>query len=148
MKKVLVAAFTICALFSVSSLFANNSGVGLGAVVFQGKKGKVFEVLAVTTNGTSYSSTFAITSGTSGYKDGLVIGVNVVDSYVADNMDNLATDIAKGDGEYLDALATLMKVEDKSAFKAKLQQNFTKIYTSKDVNSKEVVANIRDIQNS
>jgi hypothetical protein len=148
MKKILVIAFTICSVFAVSNVFASNAGVGLGAVVFQGKQGKVFEVLAITTNGTSYTSTFAITSGTSGYKDGLVIGVNVVDAYVADNMDNLATDIAKGDGEYLDALASLMKVENKDSFKSKLQKNFNKIYTTKDVTSKEVVANIKEIQNS
>lgn len=144
MKRLLVIAF----IFSVTGLYANNVGVGFGTAVFQGSKGKVSEVLAVTTNGTSYSSTFAITSGTSGYKDGLVIGVNVVDSYVADNMDSIANDIAKGDGEFIDALASLMKVTDKAAFKNKLHKNFNQIYTSKDVTSKEVVANIRNIQNS
>lgn len=148
MKRMLVIALSICSIFTVSDVFASNAGVGFGAVVFQGSKGKVSEILAVTTNGTSYSSTFAITLGTSGYKDGLVIGVNVVDAYVADNMDNLATDIAKGDGEYIDALAHLMKVSNKEAFKNKLHENFNQIYTTKDVTSKEVSKNIRTLQNS
>lgn len=147
MKKILIAVFTICSMFAVTSVFANNVGVGLGTIIFQGKKGKPIELLAATTNN-SYTNTFAITSGTSGYKEGLVIGDKVIEAYVADNMDNLATDIAKGDGEYLEALANLMKVENKNAFKEKLQKNFNKIYNTKDVTSKEVVLNIKQIQNS
>ena len=143
MKKVLLAVFALSMILVVSDVFANsNTGCGLGQVVMKGQKGKVFEVLAVTTNATFYTSTFAITTGTSGYKEGLVIGVNIVDVYVAENMDSLANDIAKGDGEYLDTLAHLMKVENKDTFKSTLHNNFNKIYTSKDVTSKEVVANI------
>ena len=63
-------------------------------------------------------------------------------------MENLATDIAKGEGEYVDTLAHLMKVDNKAAFRAKLQKNFDKIYTSKDIKSKEVSANIKNIYNS
>jgi len=60
-------------------------------------------------------------------------------------MDSLANDIAKGHGEYLDTLAHLMKVQNKDTFKNSLHKNFNKIYTSKDVTSKEVVANIKEI---
>lgn len=144
MKKVLVSLFALAITLMVSDVFANNVGCGFGTEILKGKKGKVFEVLAVTTNGTSASSTFAITSGTSGYKEGSAIGVNIVDVYVAENMESLANDIAKGDGEYLDTLAHLMKIENKVAFKNNLHKNFNKIYTSKDVTSKEVVANIKE----
>jgi len=145
MKKVLLAVFALCITLVASDLLANNTGCGFGAVLLKGQKGKVFEVLAVTTNTTSGSSTFAITTGTSGYREGQVIGVNIVDVYVAENMDSIANDIAKGDGEYLDTLAHLMKVENKDAFKSTLHNNFNKIYTSKDVTSKEVVANIIEL---
>jgi len=148
MKKSFVIAFAICVSFVASEVFANNVGCGFGSVLLKGKKGKVFEVLAVTTNGTSGSSTFAITTGTSGYKAGQAVGVNIVDEYIAQNMENLATDIAKGEGEYVDTLAHLMKVDNKTAFRAKLQKNFGKIYTSKDIKSKEVAANIKNIYNS
>jgi hypothetical protein len=148
MKKVLIATLMLFAAFIVTDAFANNVGCGFGTEILKGKKGKVMEVLAVTTNGTSGSSTFAITTGTSGYKEGSMIGVNIVDIYISENMDNLAADIAKGDGEYIDTLAHLMKVEDKQAFKNKLHQNFNKIYNSKDVQSKEVAANIKNVHNS
>lgn len=147
MKKVLAAVCALSVVFSASELFADNIGCGLGRLALKGKQGKVFEIVGMTLNAIG-TQTFAITSGTSGYKEGDVVGVNYVDVYVAENMDNLATDIAKGDGEYLNTLATMMKVENKNAFKDKLSKNFNKIYTSKDVTSGEVVANIRNIQNS
>ena len=142
MKKVLISLFALCMTLIVSDVFANNVGCGFGTVLLKGQKGKIFEILAVTTNGTSCSSTFAITTGTSGYGGASVVQVNLVDEYVAENMDSIANDIAKGDGEYLDTLAHLMKIENKDAFKSTLHNNFNKIYTSKDVTSKEVVANI------
>lgn len=148
MKRVLIIVFTVFTMLSVSNLFADNIGCGLGRLAMQGQQGKVFEILGVTTNNTFNTSTFAITSGTSGYKDGEVIGVNYVNAYVAQNMDNLATDIAKGDGEYLNTLATLMKIENKQAFKDNLNKNFCNIFTSKDITSDEVVANIYKIKNS
>lgn len=144
MKK-LVVVFALCFTFIASNLFANNAGVGIGTVLLKGKQGKVMELIATCLNGLCGNGTFAITTGTLGYKEGAVIGVNIVDVYVAENMDSLANDIAKGDGEYLDTLAHLMKVENKDAFKEKLHNNFNSIYTSEDVTSKEIVANINKI---
>lgn len=138
-------AFAIAAAFAItaSATYANNVGCGFGTEVMKGKKGKVFEVLAVTTNGTSGSSTFAITSGTSGYKEGVVIGMNEeVKNFVAKNMEGLASDIARGNGEYLAALSGIMQVEDRAAFGSKLKSNFDSIYTSETVTSEEVSENI------
>jgi len=144
MKKVLVAVVMFFALAG-TQVFADNIGPGLGRVLLKGKSGKAMELLGTCLNSTSGNGTFAITSGTSGYQEGAVIAVNLVDEYVAQNMDSLANDIAKGDGEYLDTLAHLMKVENKNSFKDSLHKNFNKIYSSKDVTSKEVVANIKAI---
>ncbi|HRW22205.1 MAG TPA: DUF3015 family protein [Bacteroidales bacterium] len=148
MKKVL-STVLLCGLFAFgSTAFADNTGCGIGTVVMQGKKGKVFEILAVTTNSTFASQTFAITSGTSGYKEGATIGMRNVENFVAMNMDNLASDIAKGDGEYIDTLADLMDVKDKTAFNQKLSSNFNTIYSSENVTSTEVVSSIYQIVKS
>jgi hypothetical protein len=144
MKKVLIASVLFFSLIG-TQVFANNAGVGIGTVLLKGKKGKVMELVATCLNGLCGNGTFAITTGTLGYQEGATIGLNLVDIYVAENMDSLANDIAKGNGEYLDTLAHLMKVENKDAFKDKLHKNFNKIYTSKDVTSKEIVANIKEI---
>lgn len=144
-KKTVVLVLAFLALFAAAEAFANNVGVGFGTVLMEGKKGKLWEVLAVTTNGTSGSSTFAITSGTSGYKEGAKIGMAAVDVYIAENMDALAVDIAKGDGDYLETLAFLMKAQDKEAFKLLMHRNFDKIYASQDVTSNEVSETIKAI---
>jgi hypothetical protein len=150
MKKQIAAFVAVLAVsaFIADAAYADNVGCGLGRIALKGKKGKVFEILAVTTNGTFASQTFAITSGTSGYQEGVAIGMNDIDVYVAENMDNLATDIAKGDGEYIDTLATMMNVSDKTIFKSKMKSNFNNIFTSENVTSKEVVANINRVANS
>jgi Protein of unknown function (DUF3015) len=149
MKKLMTVVMVSAIAFVASAAFAGgNVGVGLGTVLLKGKSGKVLEVLAVTTNGSTYTSTFGITSGTSGYQEGQAIGMNEVEIFVAKNMDSLATDIARGDGEYLNTLVSMMEVKDSVAFKTKLKTNFDKIYTESGVTSKEVVAHINDVVNS
>jgi len=151
MKKVL-AFFAVLGLTlsftAVDSFAGGNTGCGFGTTLLKGKKGKVFEILAVTTNGTSFSQTFAISSGTSGYSEGSVIGMNDTEIFIAKNMDNLATDIARGEGEYVNTLASMMKASDTVAFKAKLKNNFNKIYPASGVTSKEVAKNIQDVMKS
>src|SRR5690606_16700117 len=101
--------------------------------VMQGNDGLLFQVLAVTTNGTFGNQTFGITSGTLNCdKPSRFASREQINNYVADNMDNLANDIAKGQGEYLNTLAVLMEVPEGSRanFYATLQSNFSRIYTS------------------
>ena len=148
MKKIsLLVAFAL--VFTATSAFAGgNTGVGLGTVLLEGKKGKVFELAATCLNGICCNGAFAITSGTLGYKEGAVIAMNDVEIYVAKNMDSLATDIARGDGEYVNTLASMMKVEDVVSFKSKLKNNFDRIYSNEGVTSKQVVQNINEVKNS
>jgi hypothetical protein len=111
----------------------------------QGNDGLVFQVLAATTNGTSGNQTFGMTSGTSNCeKPSRFVSIERINTYVADNMDNLANDIARGDGEYLNTLAVLMDVPENSraGFYEKLQNNFSRIYPSTDISSLDVVKNI------
>lgn len=145
MKKTIVALFTVCMAFSFNYVYADNVGPGLGRVALEGKSGKVWELVGTFLNGICANGTFAITSGTLGYKEGAKIGLNAADVYIAENMDDLANDIAKGDGEYVDTLARIMKVDDRSAFKDTLHKNFNKIYTSKDVSAQEVAENIKKL---
>jgi len=141
MKK---AIFASIALLVSTSTFANeNTGCGLGNQVIQNQDSVLKQVLAVTTNGTIGNQTFGITSGTVGCtKPAAFVSNDKANSFVADNMDTLAMDISNGKGESVDTLATLLNVEDKATFKAKLQNNFAKIYSSSDVTSAQVIENI------
>ena len=148
MKKILtVCVVSLC--LTGSAVFADNVGPGLGRLVLQGQRGKVMELIGTFLNNLCGNGTFAITTGTLGYHDGASIGVNEeVRTFIAQNMDNLATDMAKGEGEYLDTLATLMKVENKGEFNSKMKVNFSNIYTSYGVSADQVAENIYKVTQS
>jgi hypothetical protein len=156
MRKALVIMFAV-AVFAVvvSGTFADgvsdNAGCGLGKVLWKGQDSLLAQISAATTNGTSGNQTFGMTSGTSqcGEYKGIVFNEKA-ENFVAQNMDNLAQDMAQGNGEYLQTLAVLMEVpeNDRPLFNSKLQKNFSDIYTSEDVTSQEVVKNMVDVLNS
>jgi len=134
---------------STSAVFADNVGAGLGRKLLSGSSGKVMELVGTCLNATSGNGTFAITSGTSGYHEGAVIGMSEeVRTFVAQNMDNLATDMAKGEGEYLDTLAVIMEIGDKAEFNTKMKANFSNIYTSYGVSAEQVTENIFKVTQS
>ena len=63
MKKIISL---IAAIGLTTSMYANdNTGCGLGSLVIKDQSTVMLQVLAATTNGTSGSQTFGITSGTS-----------------------------------------------------------------------------------
>lgn len=131
MKKLIATA----ALISASSFaMANNgpAGCGLGtAVVFPDANEWHEHVLAATTNGTSGNQTFGMTSGTLGCESANG-PLKVAEAFMNDNMDQLAADSARGQGETLDALAQVMGVEaaDTAAFRATVQANFDSMFTA------------------
>lgn len=149
MKKSLVAVLVACFLMvPVSGAFANqsNTGCGLGSMVMEGQDGLLFQVLAVTTNGTSGNQTFGITTGTLNCDQPQnFASLEQSEIFIANNMDNLANDMAKGHGEYLDTLAVLMDVPEaeRSALYSKLQDNFSTIYSSADVTSTEILGEVQ-----
>ncbi len=142
MKKILFIA-TAVALLSTSSFANENTGCGLGSQIIKKQDSVLMQVLAVTTNGTSGSQTFGITSGTSACaKPAKFVSNDKANEFVAENMDMLALDISNGQGEALSTLATLLHVSNKEQFALALQENFDKIYTSSDVSSADVIDNI------
>lgn len=150
MKKSFVVANVLVALALTISgtswaVDQKNTGCGLGSMVFEGQNGLVSQTFAATTNGTFGNQTFGITSGTSNCEQYKTFVFNErLNTFVADNMDNLAQDIARGNGEYVNTLAVLMDVPERQrvSFRALLQSHFSEIYTSDKVSNVEVLRNI------
>src|SRR5712691_12711696 len=73
------------------------AGCGLGSLVFGDQKGMI-QVLAATTNGTFWSQTFGITTGTSNCGDTAmtIAGTKI---FIEGNREALAKDAARGSGE-------------------------------------------------
>lgn len=146
MKKILLSALAVAALSTMASATVQDqTGCGLGAQIIKDDSSAVMLALQATTNGTSGAQTFGITSGTSGCKKVKFVMNDAAQEFVASNMDELAKDIAMGQGESVDTLAELLNIEDKAAFSAALQSNYNDIYTSKNVEMSDVVENISTI---
>ncbi len=148
MVAVVLVGFMVVAASVCFAANQKNMGCGLGTMIMKGNDGLVFQVLGVTTNGTCGNQTFGITSGTlECEKPAKFASIERINTYVSDNMDNLANDIAKGNGEYLNTLAVLMEVPEgtRTDFYSKLQNNFTRIYTSSEVTGNDVVRNIQSV---
>lgn len=123
----------------------NNVGCGLGSKVFDGQSGVAPQVLAATTNGTSGNQTFGITFGTLGCtSDGVVKSTWKTSMYIDSNRLTLARDAAAGQGESLQGLMVVMKVQqqDQAAFAALLKDRFDTVFADEQVavNVKAVLA--------
>lgn len=155
MKKGLI--FILCVFFlaaAVSTASARtvrqDCGCGLGGMALGNQTGFGFKILATFLNNISANQTFGISSGTLDCDPRSSI-FSKMDSYIADNMDILAVEIAQGEGESLDALAEIADIsaDKKATFCASLQNNFAKIFPNETVThdavSKEILAVIETI---
>ncbi|NLQ16808.1 DUF3015 domain-containing protein [Marinomonas sp. M1K-6] len=152
MKK--LALSIVLAGMSATSFAAGGhgpAGCGLGTeYVFKNADAWYEHVLAATTNGTSGNQSFGMTSGTLGCEDanGPLSGSLAV--FMNENLEPLAVDMAKGDGETLNALAALMgiKSEDKALFNTEMKQNFDKIFASAQVTPTTAHEGIMDVMSN
>ena len=156
MKKSVVVTFAVLSMMMVLAgmgwaVDPKNTGCGLGSMAFEGQNGLMSQTAAATTNGIFGNQTFGITSGTLNCERYKTFAYNEkVGVFVAENMDNLARDIARGQGEYVNTLAVLMEVPDvkMASFRSRLQAHFSDIYPSNQVTHSEVVQNIMVVAES
>jgi hypothetical protein len=152
MKKALVA-FALCTTIPLSAYAANNNigTCGWGSKLFDGQAGIAPQVLGATTNGTSGNQTFAISSGTSGCtQDGVVKSNWKTAAYVDGNMNRLARDMSRGEGESLNSLASLLNVREEhgAIFKSTLKQNFSTVFSSENSDSESVLVALNNVLSS
>ena len=146
MKKFLaLAAFAVA--FSASSAFAlDSTGCGLGSIIFKGQSGLIFQVLAVTTNGSFGNQTFGISTGTSGCdQHGRISGgTGKVLAFLENNLEQFAVDAARGHGETIDTVAALMGVSSDKAGTT-IKENFAFIFDSHDVSAVTVTLKVSEL---
>jgi len=128
-----------------------NYGCGLGAVVFKdggANDSILLQVVATFLNGICGNGTFGITSGTSECaKPKNVAGNERLNEFAYKNLDDLARDIAAGQGEAVSTVAVLLDVPaaQRPAFYKNLQASFTEIFPTPTVDTAYVVEKITAI---
>jgi hypothetical protein len=70
--------------------------------------------------------------------------------FIDGNMDNLARDMSKGEGETLSTLATVWGVaeQDQATFNEVAQGNFSEVFTSENVTSQAVLENLNSLMSN
>ena len=153
MKKILLVL--VVSMVTCSMAYAagprENCGCGLGTMLFENNDGLLSQTAAATTNGLLGNQTFGISSGTLECNQPAdLYAREQLQKFVASNMDSVAKDIARGNGESLDTLAELLQVpvEKRDTFNTQLQNNFDRIFTSAQVTETEVIENIMTVTRS
>jgi len=114
------------------------AGCGLGSVVF-GPKAGIIQVVAATLNGTGGNQTFGITTGTSNCD---IPGMgHQAAAFIEVNREIVSKDAARGEGETIASLASILNCSDEAAFGHNLQQNYESIFGTEN-NSYEVTRKI------
>ena len=147
MKKKLFAVAAL-ALAPMAASAHSDAGCGVGSMIMDGKSGVVFHVLAATTNGTFGNQTFGMSTGTLGCKsDGPVTASAELKSFASANLDQLAVEMAAGEGEALTALASLYKIDtsDRAAFYALTKANYGTIVSSDEVTAGDMLASLQTL---
>lgn len=122
----------LAAFFMLSQAHANHygmAGCGLGSLAFGDQPGKI-QIVAATVNNIVSPQTSALTSGTSGcYEEG---SQSAKLDYIETNMVSLKADAARGQGETLEGLMTLMGCQD--SVKSEFKNNYKEIFNHSQPN--------------
>lgn len=110
MKK-LVLAVAVVGMFAIGNNAQAYYGYGMAGCGWGSYYWDYYgwtQVLASTTNSLASNQAFGISSGTSGCYQPSVRAETEKQMFVTENFENLTIEMAKGQGEYLDSLASLM----------------------------------------
>ena len=149
MKKILAVTAVCGAILATAPSYAIDStgGCGLGSMAWRGQSGVIPQSLAITTNGTFWTNTFGVTSGTSGCDpDGVITGGTgkMMLAFLEDNMEQFAMDAAAGRGETIDTLAGIMNV-DSATLGKEVQKNFAYIFPNDNVEAVDVTLRVMEV---
>lgn len=143
MKKILTALALTAA--SGLSFAGSGAGCGAGSMIFEGQSGVGPHILAATTNGVLGNQTFGMSSGSLGCDTSKPIQSMAL--FMDNNIDKIARDVSRGEGENLDALAVILGIEaqHRDHFAQLLQQNFATIFPNESVTASAATDSMRGI---
>jgi len=148
MKKAITLAFAIASSSSVFAVAPGGPDCGWGNMLFEGQSGLPAHISATLVDGTSGNATFGMTSGTNGCSTDGVLTYGGTPLFGLNHLlDEFSQDVAIGEGEALTAVTINAGIakEDRTAFKALLNENFDQLFPTADVNAEQVYNNIIEL---
>ncbi|MDD9965293.1 MAG: DUF3015 family protein [Myxococcales bacterium] len=139
MKRAAVAVFSLVMMLVATTVQADpygTAGCGLGSMIFGDEKG-IVQIFAATTNGSSGTQTFGITTGTSNCADSGG-GTDSAKAFIETNREAFSKDVARGQGETITNLSALAGCADPRAVGSTLQSSFEAIFPQGDSADTEV----------
>ena len=137
MKKLAMSLFVTTLFVSTSTLAQTTvereygmGGCGLGSMIFRDDPVSTSQVLAATTNNSTYTQFFAISSGTSGCvesDDMEVTQLEKIQYFVGVNQNVLQKEAARGSGETLSGLSEIMGCPSND-FNRVMKSNYSEIF--------------------
>lgn len=143
MKKLITGIALLTASSAAMAVAPGGPDCGWGNMLLDGQSGLGPHIIASTTNGTSGNATFGMTSGTNGCSANgkLTYGGK---SLIGSIMGEFSENVARGEGEALNAVAIAYGVEqaDRATFAKVLHENFAMIFPNENVTADQVSASI------
>lgn len=142
LRIVLAVSLTLAAMGNAQAGTTQSSvGCGVGTMIFNGSTGLLYSLFAMTTNTTTFN-TVSMTFGLVNCPAGASVRGRIA-SFIDFNKPQLATEVAQGKGERLQALVALygVKPADQQVAIAALKTNQTLIFSHSDT---EMIQNEMD----
>ncbi|MDJ0787781.1 MAG: DUF3015 family protein [Myxococcota bacterium] len=140
-SKALLSLVAAVLLAGAPALADNDVGCGVGTTVWEGQSGLFPKLCASFTNGMTFQSV-SITFGILGCDGrGTVTADAELRRFAAANIDRLARDVARGEGETLDALGHLLQVPEveRPDFARFAQAHFLSLFPTAETQSNDMV---------
>lgn len=125
---------------------AGGPNCGWGNMLFKGNSGLGPHLGATLTNGTTGNATFGMSSGTNGCAvDGKLTYGGI--SLLAQVMDEFSEDVARGEGDALNAVALTLgiEVQDRASFARLTHDNFSTLFPNENVTAVEVMTSLQQL---
>lgn len=148
MKRIVLAVSIAIASTTAFAEAPGGPTCGWGNMLFNGSAGLPAHIMASSTNGTSGNATFGMTSGTNGCSpDGTLTYGGQRFMGMAAVMDEFSEDVARGEGEALNAVAVMIGItpQDRDYFAQVTHKNFSNIFTSERVTAEDVARNLNSL---
>jgi len=149
MKKFALGIALSACLVPFSSIQAEETGAGcgVGKMIFEGQTGVGPNVVAAVLNDL-LSGSSSMTSGTMGCDTTKTVLIDQQkEVFVAANMDNISIDMAQGQGDYLNSLASMMGIDDKdkNSFFSLTQDKYEKLLGENESSPNQLLASLEAV---